>query len=50
MLPVEISLWNPFEKMGFPRGRNTKSVLLKNILKKSGPALVVAAGLAMRKI
>ena len=43
MLPVEIVLWNPFDK-------NTKGILLKNVLKKNGPAMVVAAGLAMRTI
>ncbi len=50
MLPVETVLWNPFEKMRLSKGRSSKSVLLKNVLKKNGPAMVVAAGLAMRNI
>jgi type IV pilus assembly protein PilM len=50
MLPVETVLWNPFEKMKCQGINNTKSVLLKNVLKKNGPALAVAAGLAMRSI
>jgi Tfp pilus assembly PilM family ATPase len=50
MLPFETVLWNPFEKMRLSRGKNSKNVLLKNVLKKNGPAMVVAAGLAMRNI
>lgn len=48
MLPVESSLWNPFEKMRYHGVKNHKGILMKNVLKKSGPAMVVAAGLAMR--
>ncbi len=48
-LSIKIELWNPFEKMRcqsqIPRG-----VLLKNTVRKNGPAMTVAAGLAMRSI
>ncbi|MBN1975641.1 MAG: pilus assembly protein PilM [Sedimentisphaerales bacterium] len=50
MLPVETVLWNPFEKMKCQWNKNTKGILLKNVLKKNGPAMVVAAGLALRSI
>ena len=50
MLPIELELWNPFDKMYSHASRNHKGVLLKNILKKKGPAMVIAAGLAMRTI
>ncbi len=50
MLPFETVLWNPFEKMRSPKSNNTKNVLLNNVLKKNGPAMVVAAGLAMRNM
>ncbi|MBN2269568.1 MAG: type IV pilus assembly protein PilM [Sedimentisphaerales bacterium] len=49
-LPVETVLWNPFDKMEFDTGRNHKGMLQKNLLKKSGPAMAIAAGLAMRTI
>jgi len=49
-LPVETVLWNPFDKIRCDTGRNHKGLLQKNILKKSGPAMAVAAGLAMRSI
>lgn len=49
-LPMEVKLWNPFEKMRCHVGRNHRGVLVKNILRKNGPAMVVAAGLAMRAI
>jgi type IV pilus assembly protein PilM len=50
MLPVESVLWNPFEKMRCHGIKNHKGILLKNVLKKNGPAMVIAAGLAMRTI
>jgi type IV pilus assembly protein PilM len=50
MLPVESVLWNPFEKMRCHGVKNHKGILLKNVLKKNGPAMVIAAGLAMRTI
>jgi Tfp pilus assembly PilM family ATPase len=49
-LPVEVKLWNPFEKMRCQVGRNHRGVLVKSILRKNGPAMAVAAGLAMRSI
>jgi type IV pilus assembly protein PilM len=49
-LPVETVLWNPFDKIRFETGRNHRGALQKNLLQKSGPAMAVAAGLAMRSI
>lgn len=49
-LPMEVTLWNPFDKIQCHAGRNHRGVLLKNVLHKNGPAMAVAAGLAMRSI
>lgn len=49
-LPVETVLWNPFDKIRCDTGRNHRGILQRNILQNSGPALAVAAGLAMRSI
>ena len=49
-LPVETVLWTPFDKIRFETGRNHRGALQKNLLQKSGPAMAVAAGLAMRSI
>jgi type IV pilus assembly protein PilM len=49
-LPMDVALWNPFEKMRCYVGRNHRGALVKNIVRKHGPALAVAAGLAMRTI
>jgi len=49
-LSMEAVLWNPFEKMRCHIAGNNRAVLLKKILHKSGPAMAVAAGLAMRSI
>jgi len=49
-LPVETVLWNPFDKIRCETGRNHRGLLQKNILQKSGPAMAVATGLAMRSI
>lgn len=49
-LPMDVELWNPFEKMRCHVGRNHRGVLVKSIIRKNGPALAVAAGLAMRAI
>ncbi len=49
-LAVETVLWNPFQKMRCDTGRDHKAMLQKNMLLKTGPALAVAAGLAMRMI
>lgn len=44
-LPVEAVLWNPFDKIRLQGGQR-----YKDILAKTGPAMAVAAGLAMRSI
>ncbi|MCK5224968.1 pilus assembly protein PilM, partial [Candidatus Calescamantes bacterium] len=44
-LPVETVLWNPFDKMTCDLNEEVKAMLQKN-----GPAMAVAAGLAMRAI
>jgi type IV pilus assembly protein PilM len=49
-LPMDVKLWNPFDKMRCQMGRNHRGVLVKSIVRKSGPAMAVAAGLAMRAI
>jgi type IV pilus assembly protein PilM len=49
-LPMKVTLWNPFEKMRCHVGRNHRVALVKSILRKNGPAMAVAAGLAMRSI
>src|SRR3990172_67128 len=49
-LAVETVLWNPFQKMRCDTGRDHKAMLQKNMLHKTGPAMAVAAGLAMRMI
>lgn len=48
-LPLKFELWNPFEKMHC-RSRILRGMLLKKILRQNGPAMAVAAGLAMRSI
>lgn len=49
-LPAEAVLWNPFDKMRCSTGYDHRGILQKNVLQKSGPAMVVAAGLAMRSV
>ena len=44
-LPAKVVLWNPFEKMRCEAGKSAE-----DLLEKKGPAMVVAAGLAMRSI
>lgn len=44
-LPTKIVLWNPFEKIGCTAGQSCEEML-----KKEGPAMAIAAGLAMRSI
>jgi len=44
-LPSKIVLWNPFEKLGCEAGQSCEE-----ILQEDGPAMAVAAGLAMRSI
>jgi len=49
-LPAEAELWNPFEKIRCETGYGHRGILQKNVLQRNGPALAVAAGLAMRSI
>lgn len=49
-LPIEAVLWNPFDKIDCHVSGDTRSVLRKHLLQKNGPAMAVAAGLAMRSI
>ncbi|MHC4682055.1 MAG: pilus assembly protein PilM [Planctomycetota bacterium] len=49
-LSMEVVLWNPFEKMRLQVPRTHRGALLKSVLRKSGPTMAVAAGLAMRTI
>ena len=44
-LPTTAVLWNPFEKMACEAGRECEDMLCQN-----GPAMAVAAGLAMRSV
>jgi len=44
-LPAKVVLWNPFDKIHYDAERH-----YRDILKKNGPAMAVAAGLAMRSI
>ncbi len=44
-LPAKVVLWNPFEKIGCAAGHTCKK-----ILQAEGPAMAIAAGLAMRSI
>jgi len=44
-LPARVVLWNPFDRMHCDADRNCR-----DILQKKGPAMAVAAGLAMRSI
>ena len=44
-LPIAAVLWNPFDKIAHGAGQQCR-----DILQKSGPAMAVAAGLAMREI
>ena len=44
-LPATVVLWNPFDKMDCDAGQQCRDILQKN-----GPAMAVAAGLAMRSI
>ena len=52
-LPAKASIWNPFDKIRCAAGRPTSASSVepcKDILQKNGPAMAVAAGLAMRTI
>jgi len=49
-LAVKTVLWNPFDKIRCNMDKDHRGVRQKNVLKKNGPVMVVAAGLAMRSI
>ncbi|MBN2269014.1 MAG: pilus assembly protein PilM [Sedimentisphaerales bacterium] len=49
-LSARAVLWNPIEKMRLRSLRSPNEALRNNIIRNSGPALVVAVGLAMRSI
>ena len=49
-LSMKVRLWNPFDKIQCHSERTHHGVLLRNSLHKNGPAMAVAAGLAMRDI
>ena len=52
-LPAAVVLWNPFEKIRCDAGQRCESArghLTADILQENGPAMAVAAGLAMRSI
>lgn len=49
-ISAEAVLWNPCEKMKVRFLRNHNGALRNNIIRKCGPALAVAVGLAMRSI
>lgn len=44
-IPAKIVLWNPFDKFGCTAGQSCEEML-----KKNGPAMAIATGLAMRSI
>jgi len=44
-LPAAVEKWNPFDKMDCDAGPQCR-----DILQKKGPAMAIAAGLAMRSI
>lgn len=44
-LPVTVELWNPFDKIKYD-----ESLACADVLRKKGPAMAVAAGLAVRTI
>ena len=50
-LNVEVKIWNPFDKIKcYGSHSNHRNILLKNTIHKSGPAMAIAAGLAMRAV
>ena len=49
-LAVKAVLWNPFDKMSLGGGWHRRDLPQKDVLQKNGPAMAVAAGLAMRSI
>ena len=49
-LPVEAKIWNPFEKVRLDTKRKRHESEAENILHSKGPAMAVAAGLALRTV
>jgi Tfp pilus assembly PilM family ATPase len=49
-LSMKVTLWNPFKNMRLHVGRGKKGAARKMTIKRNGPAMVVAAGLAMRSV
>ena len=43
-------LWDPFEQMSIRVGRGIGGAMTRKVIRSAGPALAVAAGLAMRTI
>jgi type IV pilus assembly protein PilM len=48
-LGIDVEIWNPLDKIRC-HAKIMRGVLLKNLVRKNGPVLAVAAGLAMRNI
>lgn len=49
-LPMKVSVWNPFKQMSIDVGRGRKGAVRRTTIRRNGPAMAVAAGLAMRSI
>jgi type IV pilus assembly protein PilM len=49
-LAVKAVLWNPFDRMSSGGGWHCRDAPQKDLLQKNGPAMAVAAGLAMRSV
>ncbi len=49
-LPIEAKIWNPFEKVRLDPKRKRNESEAEDILRSQGPAMAVAAGLALRTV
>jgi Tfp pilus assembly PilM family ATPase len=49
-LPIEAKIWNPFEKVRLDPKRKRNESEAEDILRSKGPAMAVAAGLALRTV
>lgn len=49
-LAVKAVVWNPFDRMSGCGGWHCRDAAQKDLLQKNGPAMAVAAGLAMRSV
>ncbi|UCG58446.1 MAG: pilus assembly protein PilM [Phycisphaerales bacterium] len=49
-LSMKVSLWNPFKKMRCGVSRGRRGAVSKMSIRRNGPAMAVAAGLAMRSV